>query len=585
MPWGTQVHSQLVGDYQEKSLCISQLSEFAEMMGVRRKYREAIEQCVDEMLMNALYDAPVDEEGKPIFSEIPTKTRISLRVEQKAIVQYACDGRRFAVSVRDAFGTLERNTVMQYLYKCLHAEQQVDRKTGGAGLGLYLMASSSTTLYFNVLPGVATEATCVFDLESPKVQLERFGFFTEKIDAAGRLASGPSRRLPAGASHPVERRTPTSAATPRGLVAVLAVAIIGMLVAIGVVAYPRLVGVKKATLVIATIPKGATIEVEGKPVGSTPEGGLAVGNLEVGRAYPVVAKLDGYESKQTVVEPHGDDRVTLELVALAPTVTLDSQPTGARVELDGKPAGTTPIVIRTFAPNTTASFVLKKPGYRDATGHLDVPGPGKEVHVTQPLTVSDELARVRIESDPPGAQITQNGQLLAGVTTPAEVLVEAGKVQRFLLTLPHHVPQILEPFVPARGADSIVKSTKLPAGTDVKFEANLDAKISITGAPMCRDLTLPSSCVLVPGSYVADVNGASAAHATRTFVLGNTPETQKFEFGYVQAAQGKSIRLPGGGTVSRAALEVGTRTVTVKDDTGTHNASVRIVVGATATVE
>jgi hypothetical protein len=94
-------NAQLVGDYQEKSLCIAQLSQFAEQMGVRRKYREAIEQALDEMLMNALYDAPVDEHGKPIFSEIPTKTRISLRVEQKVVVQYACDGSRFAIGVRD----------------------------------------------------------------------------------------------------------------------------------------------------------------------------------------------------------------------------------------------------------------------------------------------------------------------------------------------------------------------------------------------------------------------------------------------------------------------------------------------------
>ncbi|HEX7704157.1 MAG TPA: hypothetical protein VF403_25620, partial [Kofleriaceae bacterium] len=153
--WGTLVHSQLVGDYQEKSLAISQISEFAELMGVRRKYRESIEQCVDEMLMNALYDAPVDENGQPLFSEIPTKTRISLRVEQKVVVQYACDGKRFAVSVRDAFGTLERATVLRYLHKCLHAEQQIDRKVGGAGLGLYLMVNSATAVLFNVLPKVA----------------------------------------------------------------------------------------------------------------------------------------------------------------------------------------------------------------------------------------------------------------------------------------------------------------------------------------------------------------------------------------------------------------------------------------------
>src|SRR5262245_11905716 len=177
--------------------------------------------------MHAVYDAPVDQQGKPIFSEIPTKTRISLRVEQKVVVQFACDGKQFVVSVRDAFGTLERSTVLRYLYKCLHAEQQIDRKVGGAGLGLYLMVNSATTVYFNVLPGVATEATCVFDLESPKLQLERFGFFTEKIDAGGRLASGPARRLPAGSNHPVERRRrPEPAAPPRALLTALVFAIL-----------------------------------------------------------------------------------------------------------------------------------------------------------------------------------------------------------------------------------------------------------------------------------------------------------------------------------------------------------------------
>ncbi|MBC7977271.1 MAG: hypothetical protein H7138_20025, partial [Myxococcales bacterium] len=203
VPWGAQIHSFLVGDYQEKSLCIAQISEFAESMSVRRKYRESIEQCLDEMLMNALYDAPVDEQGRPIFSDIPTKTRISLRVEQKVVIQYACDGKQFVIGVRDAFGRLDRATVLSYLHKCLHAEQQIDRKAGGAGLGLYLITNSSTGVYFNVLPTVATEAVCTFDLETPKIQLESFGFFLEKIDAAGRLASGPSKRLPTGAvAHP-----------------------------------------------------------------------------------------------------------------------------------------------------------------------------------------------------------------------------------------------------------------------------------------------------------------------------------------------------------------------------------------------
>ncbi|MBZ0234007.1 MAG: hypothetical protein K8M05_16885, partial [Deltaproteobacteria bacterium] len=286
VPWGTRVYSTLVGDYQEKSLCIAQITEFAELMGVRRKYREAIEQCVDEMLMNALYDAPVDDQGKQIFAEIPTKSRIQLRMEQKVVVQYACDGSTFTVSVRDSFGTLDRSTVLRYLWKCLHSEQQIDRKTGGAGLGLYLIANSSTRFLFNVLPGVATECVCQFDLETPKVQLEGFGFFSEKIDAAGRLAAGPSRLLPQGIGHPVERRTGSRGApvqrTPRGMIGALSAAIVLLMALIVMVAWPRFTRTPTTSVTIATEPAGATIEIDGSARGVSSGGALTVGGLEVG---------------------------------------------------------------------------------------------------------------------------------------------------------------------------------------------------------------------------------------------------------------------------------------------------------------
>ena len=409
--WGTQIHSFLVGDYQEKSLCISQISEFAELMGVRRKYRESIEQCVDEMLMNALYDAPVDDQGKPIFSEIPTKTRISLRVEQKVVVQYACDGTQFAVAVRDAFGTLERSTVLRYLHKCLHNEQQIDRKAGGAGLGLYLMTNSSTAVYFNVLPGVATEALCIFDLETPKLQLETFGFFTEKIDAAGRLASGPSRRLPSSVGHPVERRAQRAPApaTPKGVVAVLVAAIVATLALVIAVAWPRLMssGPKKTSVSIHTQPPGATIEIDGKNAGTAgADGTLVVRDLEVGRAYPVVARADGYEPKRDVVQPRdGANDVTIVLVAQAATVNLDSTPSGANVEIDGTTVGTTPLTLKNLEPGKSITITFKKAGFQEVLAKLDVPGPGKETRLIQPLPISSDLARIKLTSEPTGAQV------------------------------------------------------------------------------------------------------------------------------------------------------------------------------------
>jgi hypothetical protein len=587
IPWGAQIHSFLVGDYQEKSLCISQIAEFCELMGVRRKYRESIEQCLDEMLMNALYDAPVDEHGRPIFSEIPTKTRISLRVEQKVVVQYVCDGRQFAIAVRDSFGTLDRPTVLRYLHKCLHSEQQIDRKVGGAGLGLYLITNSSSAVFFNVLPGVATEAVCTFDLETPKIQLESFGFFVEKIDAAGRLASGPSKRLPAGTSYPVERRQlPPAPAAPRAMIVVLALAILATMGLVALVAWPRIFGPPKTAIQIHTDPAGAAIEIEGRAVGTATDGTLVVPNLEVGRAYPVVARLEGYEPRQAVIQPlEGENPLTFELVALAPTVEIDTTPTGATIEIDGKAHGTTPLTIKSLAPGSIATLTFKKAGYDDASTKLTVPGPGKETQLVQPLAVARELARVRLVSDPPGAQVVQNGQLLAGYITPCDVLVEAGKTTRFVLTMPGKIAAILAPFAPPRGADDIELSGKLVDGTTLRLRSNLDVRFRVSGAPFCQDVPSPFDCVVAPGQHVIEVIAMQAPRITRTVNVKQRDLDIKIDLGFVEAGAGKLVQIAQGTATKRATFEVGTRRVTVTGgEDGARQVTVTVRAGAVSTV-
>ncbi|HWO24267.1 MAG TPA: PEGA domain-containing protein [Kofleriaceae bacterium] len=582
VPWGTQVHSALVGDYQEKLLCITQLSQFAEHMGVRRKYREAIEQVLDEMLMNALYDAPVDEHGKPIFAEISTQTRISLRVEQKAVVQYACDGTQFVVGVRDAFGRLERATVLRYLHKCLHSEQQIDRKAGGAGLGLYLITSSSTEVYFNVIPGVATEAVCTFNLEAPKLQLESFGFFTGEADAAELPADPQPDPQPAGAPPPAEPRAKTSPAAaappraptypmapapPRALIGVLLAAIAVTVGLVGVMAWPRLFGAR-AQVTIQTIPPGAAIDVDGKSAGTTAGGALVVRDLERGRAYPIVARLEGYEPKQAVVQPRADDAeaavLTLELVALAPTVVLESTPPGAQVTVDGKPAGTTPLTLTTLPPGRPAQLVFTKAGYQDAPVRIDVPRGGKELRLIQPLAASQELARVRLVSTPPGAQVVQNGQLMPGLTTPAEVLVEDGKPVRFMLTMPRRVPLLIEAFTPTRGADDVVRGGKLVEGAPLRVTAAAEGKLAVANAPHCQDLALPAECVIAPGHYAIEVTLTQGPRITKTIRVGSRGTEVNLELGYIDAGPQRMVMLPGGG-VRRAAFEPGPRRVTISD--------------------
>jgi hypothetical protein len=566
MAAGAQIHVRTVGDYREKSLCMSAISEFVEQIGVPRAYRTPIEQCVDEMMMNALYDAPVDTQGQRVFSGVPTRVRITLRTDQHVTVQYAYDGRHFAVAVRDAFGTLERQTVLGFLHKGLHAAEQVDRRAGGAGLGLYLMVHSSTAVYFHVLPGIATEALCVFDLQAPKLSLEEFGFLVQ-VDAAGQRATGPARRLLAG---------------PRSRVRVVSALIVAIVALLGILVLPRsLRGAKQAQVTFTTHPPGATLEISGRTVGIATEGTFTVGDLEPGRDYPVVALLEGYEPTRAIVTPHaGSNEISFELHALA-TVELDSEPTGAGVEIDGKPMGSTPLMLTSLPPEATVSIVFRRTGYRAATARLQVPRMGDRKRLVQTLEVSDEFVRVHFVSNPPGAEVIKRGQpaTIDHTYTPADVFVEANQVQAFTLYMPRHVPLVIEPFTPGRGAQGLEKGGDLVEGAILHITATLEGKVTVSGAPHCQDVALPADCTLAPGTYAVAYTGPDAARFAHSVTMATQDALVTFELGVIEAGPGKLL-LPGG--VRKAVFDAGTHEVTVSDQVGTHKVTVSVTPGATA---
>ncbi len=61
LPDGTPVNYFRMRDFQGRSTAIDTVLKFAEEHGIRRQVRAAIGQVCEELLMNALYDAPVDE--------------------------------------------------------------------------------------------------------------------------------------------------------------------------------------------------------------------------------------------------------------------------------------------------------------------------------------------------------------------------------------------------------------------------------------------------------------------------------------------------------------------------------------------
>jgi hypothetical protein len=190
LPQGTPVHYARLRDFEGRGKAIQTVLDFAEESKIRRQVRSAIGQVCEELLMNALYDAPVDADGKQIFAEIDPHDRTKTRSPRPVSIRYAATEEMFAVAVRDRFGRLAKNTILAYIDKCLHSGNQIDRKTYGAGLGLYLVANAAATYVVNVAYGIATEVVCTFD-RGAKAPLRLVGVFVHP-GGAEMLKQGPT---------------------------------------------------------------------------------------------------------------------------------------------------------------------------------------------------------------------------------------------------------------------------------------------------------------------------------------------------------------------------------------------------------
>jgi len=161
LPWGAKVHERMVKDYGDKSSALNEISAHAKKMGARSAVLTRLEQVVDELLMNAMYDAPAARKGHTT-SEQMDEVRDG-RAEDVTL-RFGCDGRYLVVSATDRYGELRKNDIFQHLARAREERAPKEDRRNGAGLGLYIVLSSVNRFIANIDPGRQTEVVCVFDL-------------------------------------------------------------------------------------------------------------------------------------------------------------------------------------------------------------------------------------------------------------------------------------------------------------------------------------------------------------------------------------------------------------------------------------
>ncbi|MDX2091899.1 MAG: PEGA domain-containing protein [Kofleriaceae bacterium] len=491
----TTVQTYVIDGERMKHECLARLNDYVGKIGVPARLRTSIEQACDELVTNALYAAPVDADGRRVFGELTSAERTRFKIAAQVTVRFAGNARRFAMSVRDEFGSMSREIPLRFLEKGVHATEKVDRKIAGAGLGLYLLASTSAAVHFHLEYGIATEITCAFDLAAADPMLQQISLHC----AQGELSEVAARAQ----ARDVQLRRVRTPITLRTWLMGGAITALVTTVAIGV--GWRVMNARPETLALSVTssPPGAKLTVDGVSLAGT-----TIAGIRPGRPILIAAELRGHVSQRVVVNPRVDgEAVTITLPRQSALVDIDSIPPGATALVDGKQVGETPVVVPNLMPGRQVTITLQRPGFAEATVRTVVPPLGGRSELREQLSPAPGYASVHIDSTPPGARIIDPSGALGEVAkfTPADLVLSTKEEHTFGLAMPHHLPATLPPF---RAETGLSRSAALEEVPEIQIESDHPGTATVTGVPHCAVVDLPGACPVSPGSYEVELRAA-----------------------------------------------------------------------------
>ncbi len=162
---------------------------------------------------------------------------------------------------------------------------------------------------------------------------------------------------------------------------------------------------------------GAEVSMDGRAIGRTP---LAAFEAEAGERE-VRVRAEGYEEFQARVPIEGrgkEHRIAVSLVPLPPpppgppappkpaTLALRSEPPGARVEVDGRVRGETPLELA-VEPDTEHAIRLTKEGHDDASLSARLRAGARR---EETVRLAPRLGEVKVAARPPDAELLVDAQ-------------------------------------------------------------------------------------------------------------------------------------------------------------------------------
>ena len=176
--WGTELHVHVLTNSSQRAHVVGQIATDVRARGQSARVASMAMLVADELLSNAVHNAPVDAAGVHFRRDLPRDTAIELDERHQVRLRWGCDARYLAIEVTDTFGSLDREMILGSLTK-----SDVRESGGGAGMGIALAYRSCDHLVFNLAPGKRTEIVALIDVRYPPTErtpVSSYNVFVER---------------------------------------------------------------------------------------------------------------------------------------------------------------------------------------------------------------------------------------------------------------------------------------------------------------------------------------------------------------------------------------------------------------------
>jgi hypothetical protein len=171
LAWGHAQRTWTPRTTRERDVVVAEAVDWLIEQGTSERAARRVSETTYELVMNAMYDAPLTIDGSPRFAFDRTR-EIELHETEAPRVTLASDGVFVVVDVTDPFGALRREHVFAGIARGLRGQEStetnavLDTSHGGAGLGMVRVFTHGAATSFTVVPGVSTRVTSVIDIDA-----------------------------------------------------------------------------------------------------------------------------------------------------------------------------------------------------------------------------------------------------------------------------------------------------------------------------------------------------------------------------------------------------------------------------------